>query len=98
TGMGTDTDPRAPGGRFAIGNSGGAGRPPSVFAGHADIGDMLLARYTPEQIIELAGDTKRMSKELSSFQAMILIQLANALDARNNNDNALERERLLDRV
>ena len=74
------------------------GRPASIWAGQADVSDALLRKYTPEEIIELAGDTKRMSKELSSFQAIILIQLANALSARDNNDNALERERLLDRV
>ena len=74
------------------------GRPPSIWAGQADVSDALLRKYTPEEIIALASDTKRMSKELSSFQAIILIQLANALSARDNNDNALERERLLDRV
>jgi len=74
------------------------GRPPSVWAGQADVSERLLDKYTPDEIIALAGDTKRMSKELSSFQAIILIQLANALSARDNNDNALERERLLDRV
>ena len=74
------------------------GRPASVWAGQADVSERLLNKYTPEEIIALAGDTKRMSEELSSFQAIILIQLANALSARDNNDNALERERLLDRV
>ena len=82
---------------FEVGNNLG-GRKASVWASQADVSDMLLARYTPEEIIALAGDTKRMSEELSSFQAIILIQLANALSARDNNDNALERERLLDRV
>ena len=82
---------------FEVGNTLG-GRKASIWASQADVSDMLLARYTPEEIIALAGDTKRMSEELSSFQAIILIQLANALSARDNNDNALERERLLDRV
>jgi len=82
---------------FEVGNHLG-GRKASIWASQADVSDMLLARYTPEEIIALAGDTGRMSRELSSFQAIILIQLANALSARDNNDNALERERLLDRV
>ena len=85
-------------GLFAPGNKLATGRPPSVWAGQADVSEALLRKYTPEEIIALASDTKRMSKELSSFQAIILIQLANALSARDNNDNALERERLLDRV
>ena len=82
---------------FEVGNDLG-GRKASVWASQADVSDALLRKYTPEEIIALAGDTKRMSKELSSFQAIIIIQLANALSARDNNDNALERERLLDRV
>lgn len=74
------------------------GRPPSVFASQNDVADRLLQKYTPSEIIAIAGDPVRLDKECSSFQAMIMIQLANALSARNNNDNALERERLLDRV
>ena len=80
-------------------NSGNpAGRPPSVFASQNDVADRLLQKYTGEEIRALAADPKRCAKELSSFQEMIIIQLANALNARDNNDNALERERLLDRV
>lgn len=80
-------------------NSGNpAGRPPSVFASQNDVADRLLQKYTGEEIRALAADPKRCAKELSSFQEMIIIQLANALSARDNNDNALERERLLDRV
>ena len=74
------------------------GRPPSVFASQNDVADRLLQKYTPSEIIAIAGDPARLDAECSSFQAMIMIQLANALSARNNNDNALERERLLDRV
>ena len=80
-------------------NSGNpAGRPPSVFASQNDVADRLLKKYTGDEIRALAADSKRCAKELSSFQEMIIIQLANALSARDNNDNALERERLLDRV
>ena len=80
-------------------NSGNTrGRPPSVFASQNDVADRLLQKYTPSEIIAIAGDPARLDAECSSFQAMIMIQLANALSARNNNDNALERERLLDRV
>ena len=75
-----------------------AGRPPSVFASQNDVADRLLQKYTPSEIIAIAGNPARLDQECSSFQAMILIQLANALSARDNNDNALERERLLDRV
>ena len=80
-------------------NSGNpAGRPPSVFASQNDVADRLLQKYTGDEIRALAADPKRCAQELSSFQEIIIIQLANALNARDNNDNALERERLLDRV
>lgn len=85
-------------GTFAAGNRLSPGRPPSVFASQNDVADRLLQKYAPSEIIAIAGDPVRLDKECSSFQAMILIQLANALSARDNNDNALERERLLDRV
>ena len=82
---------------FEEGNTFG-GRTPSVWAAQADVSDALLRKYTGDEIRELAADPKRCAKELSSFQEMIIIQLANALNAKDNNDNALERERLLDRV
>ena len=90
---------REPNGDWKKGHTGNpAGRPPSVFASQNDVADRLLKKYTGEEIRALAADPKRCAKELSSFQEMIIIQLANALNARDNNDNALERERLLDRV
>ena len=85
-------------GTFGAGNKLSPGRPPSVFASQNDVADRLLQKYPPSEIIAIAGDPVRLDKECSSFQAMIMIQLANALSARDNNDNALERERLLDRV
>ena len=85
-------------GTFGAGNKLSPGRPPSVFASQNDVADMLLKKYAPSEIIAIAGDPVRLDKECSSFQAMIMIQLANALSARGNNDNALERERLFDRV
>ena len=69
-----------------------------MFSTFSDTADRLLKKYTVEQIIALAGDSARMSVELTSFQAVVLIQLANTLSARDNNENALERERLLDRT
>ena len=90
---------REPNGFFKKGHTANhSGRPPSVFAYQADVADRLLQKYTPSEIIAIAGDPVRLDRECSSFQAMIIIQLANALSARDNNDNALERERLLDRV
>jgi len=96
-GFGMDVAERDKNGQWV--NSGNpAGRPPSVFASQNDVADRLLQKYTGEEIRALAADPARCAKELSSFQEMIIIQLANALNARDNNDNALERERLLDRV
>ena len=90
---------REPNGDWKKGHTGNPrGRPPSVFASQNDVADRLLQKYSPSEIIAIAGDPARLDAECSSFQAIILIQLANALSARNNNDNALERERLLDRV
>lgn len=83
-------------GLFAAGNSLG-GRKPSIWANQADVAERLLNKYTPSEIVAIASDPVRLDKECSSFQAMILIQLANALSARDNGDMALERERLLDR-
>ena len=83
---------------FKIGNKYGKGKPPSVWADHTRIVEHLLKKYTGEEIRELAADKKRCAKELSSQQEIILIQLANALNAHDHNDNALERERMLDRV
>jgi hypothetical protein len=74
-----------------------AGRPPSIWASQADVAARLLEKYTPGEIVAIADDPKRLDKECSSFQAMIMIQLANALSARKDGDMALERERLLDR-
>lgn len=85
-------------GSFAPGNKLSKGRPKSIFAGQADVADSLLQKYTGAEIRALAADPERCAKELSSFQEMIIIQLANALNAHDNNDNALERERLLDRI
>lgn len=75
-----------------------AGKRHSVFASFGEVSEHLLQKYTAEQILDLASDKKRMSKELSSWHAIVLVQLANALSARDNGDMALERERLLDRT
>jgi hypothetical protein len=83
---------------FQIGNKYSKGKPPSVWADHTRIVEHLLNKYTGDQIRELAADKKRCAKELSSKQEIILIQLANALNAHDHNDNALERERMLDRL
>ena len=81
---------------FQVGNTLG-GRPKSIWSNQADVAERLLQKYTGEEIRALAADPKRCAKELSSFQEMIIIQLANALNARGDADMALERERLLDR-
>ena len=83
-------------GLFAAGNALG-GRTKSVWSNQADVAERLLNKYTGEEIRALASDPARCAKELSSFQEMIIIQLANALNARGDSDMALERERLLDR-
>lgn len=74
-----------------------AGRKHTMFQNHRDFAELLLEQYKPSEIIEIAGDFKKLDK-MSSFKAMIMVQLANALDARNKSDNAQERERLLDRI
>ena len=84
---------------WAKGESGNLkGRPPGVLHTQADTADRLLKKYTGDEIRALASDPVRCSRELKAFEEMIIIQLANILNARDNNDNALERERLLDRV
>ncbi|MGB9154362.1 MAG: hypothetical protein WCD70_14885 [Alphaproteobacteria bacterium] len=74
-----------------------AGRPPSVFHTHADTSARILEEFTTSEILAISVDPARLD-ELPTFKAMVLVQIANALSARDNNDNALERERLLDRV
>ena len=74
-----------------------AGRPPGVFHTHADTSTQILEEFTTSEILAISVDPEKLDK-LPTFKAMVLVQIANALSARDNNDNALERERLLDRV
>ena len=82
---------------FEVGNKLG-GRKPSIWADHPALVENLLKKYSGEEIRALAADKKRCAKELSSMQEIVLIQLANALNAHGDSDMAIERERLLDRA
>ena len=84
-------------GHFATGNKIAIGRPKSVFHTHVDTAQRLLESYTYSQILVLSECPEELDK-LPTFQAMIVMQLANALKSGKDPLLAIERERLLDRA
>lgn len=75
------------------------GRPSSLFQGFSDRSALLLEKYGRSEILAIADDDKRLD-EFSSFDCLIIRQLASALRANHDSSSVLmeERERLYDRT
>lgn len=85
-------------GMFPVGVSGNpSGKPKSVFSTQEQVAGALMERYTPGQILDIAGDPKKLDK-LGTWSAVVMLQLANMLKSHEDLDFAIERERMLDRV
>ena len=74
-----------------------SGKPKSVFSTQEQVAGALMERYTPSQILDIAGDPKKLDK-LGTWSAVVMLQLANMLKSHEDLDFAIERERMLDRV
>ena len=74
------------------------GRPPSVFAGLSDRRSHYLKTLSRDEIIRIASDDTELNK-VSSFDAMVLIGLAEALKETPEEklDPSAAREKLYDR-
>ena len=57
-----------------------SGRPPSFFSGFSDRAGALLEKLTRQEILDISDDSKKLNK-YSSFDCLIIRQLANALRA-----------------
>lgn len=88
---------RKPDGTFAEGHKLATGRKPSIFQGYGDRAEHFLQTLTRSQILALSDDPIKLDA-YSSFDAMILEQLANTFRKPKFNDPAMERERLMDRA
>lgn len=77
------------------------GREPSVFQDWDRGVENILKKYSRSEIIALSEDPVRLDKEVSSFYALIVEQLASAYKKSSGLEErqftAIERERLLDR-
>lgn len=77
------------------------GRPKTGFQSHKDRSQHILERYSRSEILAIASIPERLDKEVSSFDALIITNLANAFKNEDALDErqfaALERERFLDR-
>ena len=79
---------------FQPGQSGNpAGRSVQLFQDYAKRAACLMEKFSPEQLVVLAGDLSRLSRECSTFDSLIVVNLANAFKY-----DGKERERLLDRL
>lgn len=91
------TEGRNPDGTFAEGNREGLGRKPSVFQSYGDRASHFLETLTRSQILAIGDDPIALDK-YSSFDALVLEQLANTFRKPKFLDPQAERERLFDRA
>lgn len=91
------TEGRNPDGTFAEGNKEGLGRKPSVFQSYSDRAGHFLETLTRSQILAIGDDSVALDK-YSSFDALVLEQLANTFRKPKLIDPTAERERLFDRA
>jgi hypothetical protein len=79
---------------FQLGLSGNpAGRSVQLFQDYTKRTAHLMEKYTPEQLVALASNLPKLSRECSTFDGLIVVNLANAFKY-----DGKERERLLDRL
>jgi hypothetical protein len=85
---------------FQLGNQHGknaTGRKPSAFSGFSDRASHYLEKLSKAEILALASNDEALEK-ISSFDCLVVMQLAAALDRNDKLNLAAERERLYDRV
>lgn len=84
-------------GTFAEGHKLAPGRKPSVFQSYGARAEHYLTTLTRSQILAIGGDAVELDK-YSSFDALVLEQLANTFKTPKFVDPHMERERMFDRA